>query len=126
VYHLIPSATGTMTIRLGFDLAGTTAECVVDGAALPCWDRVLHVRHTLGANGPAICASTDDISNANPALWIPPANQIACDYFGAAPGYTQQVSFPVIDGEHYYVFVGGFYVNPTYMHGPYYLHVDLQ
>jgi len=126
VFQLQPTASGTMTIRLGYDAAGTTAECDIDFGGPACWDRVLHVRHSEGALGPTICRGGEDISDTDPANWIPPTNQIACDIYGnAANGYTQEVTFDVENGETYYVFISGYYQPSVYNSGPYNLHIDL-
>jgi cysteine-rich repeat protein len=126
VFRVVPSADGTLTMTIGYDLAGTTPECDINFTAPPCWDRVLHVRNTVGSVGPAVCQGGDDISDANSTNWVPPTNQIACDAFGTmANGYTQTVSFAAVNGESYYVFISGFYDDVMYDSGPYNLHYSL-
>jgi hypothetical protein len=113
VFRLVPTSDGTMNLTLGFDQTGSDAICDTLGFSDPgCWDRVLHVRHTQGSLGPAICGGGEDISDPSFANWVPPTNQIACDIYGVDPGYTQAVSFAVQNGESYYVFVSGFYIDP--------------
>lgn len=114
VIAVTPQITGELSLKLGYDLAGTTAICAQDISASGCWDRVLHVRHAAGDASEAACANV--------------ANQIACDKGNDWPEYVQELTLEVTANETYYVFIDSYWDgggNPAWASGPYNLHMNL-
>ncbi|MBW2527586.1 MAG: DUF4215 domain-containing protein [Deltaproteobacteria bacterium] len=112
VWALVPQASGTLRLRLGFVEDLSASACVADPSGPYCFDRVLHVRHADGDASESACANI--------------ANHLTCDGPGAP--HTQDVSFAVTAGETYFVFIDSHWNGggtPAYVSGPYYLHVDL-
>ncbi|HTJ82945.1 MAG TPA: DUF4215 domain-containing protein [Polyangiaceae bacterium] len=103
VFDIVPTASGTMTARVGFDLSGTnTAFCQPpDYDQAGCRDHTLFVREN-------DCSSIGDI-----ACQLSNGNDL-----------TNVLSFPVVAGNHYYVFVDG-YDGEWYSTGEYNLEISL-
>lgn len=89
VYRVTAQDTGTMTVTVGLDATCTTSVCQTEGSCDPgCWDYVLW----------ATDAPQNDCGNTT--------NQLACSDVAAKGPET--ISFPVVSGNDYFVFVDGY------------------
>jgi hypothetical protein len=109
VYNLVPQASGTLTVSIGYETDGVTTSCNADMNAAACWDMTLFARTTCADSATEI-TGTDG------------GTTVGC----ADPAFPDAaiVSFPVVAGMSYYVFVVG-YDDGTYGAGPYNLFVTL-
>lgn len=99
VYQLVPDIDGMMTVKLGYDMDGTTSTCDVDPENTGCFDRVLYVRTTCNDGA-------TEIACANQGVYSP-----------------ESITFPVTALNQYYVFVDG--ASPA-SYGAYSLIVSVQ
>jgi len=101
VYAVTPTASGTLTVSVGYASNGTTDICAANINDVGCWDRVLYARTT--------CTDT--------------ATELGCSDKGALD--VETITFAVTAGTTYYVFVDG-YDGGWYSQGPYNLVFKLQ
>lgn len=83
VYQLVPEISGMMTVKIGYDVDGTTPICDQDPESPSCFDRILYVRTTC----------------------MDGAAEIACSNAGVYS--PESITFPVQELTQYYVFVDG-------------------
>ena len=100
VYEVIPTASGVLTAKIGFDCSGTIDICATSPTAPACWDYVLW------SVGPNVC-------NGGP--------QIACSNGPVTP---EVLSFPVQAAQSYFIIVDGHGAAPG-NYGPYNLILEL-
>ncbi len=108
VYQMVPAVSGTVTVSIGYEADGVTTSCNADMNSAACWDMTLFARTSCGDSSTEIPTSGSTIGCSDPA-----------DPNAAI------VSFPVVGGTSYYVFVAG-YDNGQYGSGPYNLFVTLK
>ena len=101
VYAVTPTASGNLTVSIGYAADGTTDICAVNVNDPGCWDRVIYAR----------TSCTDA------------ATELACGDLGAFN--VEKITFAVTAGTTYYVFVDG-YDDQYYSAGPYNLVFKLQ
>jgi hypothetical protein len=99
VFEFNPGLTGTMTIRIGFDAAGTTPFCDIDLGDPRCWDQLIYARSVCDAQGSELDCSDD------------------------AFGDGEEIAFPVTQDVPVWVIVDGYYDQAA---GPFNLHINLQ
>jgi hypothetical protein len=99
VYQLVPDIDGMMTVKVGYDVDGTTSVCDQDPENTGCFDRVLYAR-----------TACNDM-----------ASELACANAGAYS--PESITFPVTALNQYYIFVDG---GEKASFGTYTLFVDLQ
>jgi hypothetical protein len=110
VYNLVPQASGTMTVSIGYQTDGVTTSCNADMNSAACWDMTLFARTT--------CTDTTSEITTNPDGGAP----IGCS--APADPDAAIITFPVVANTSYFVFVVG-YSNDQYGSGPYNLFVTL-
>lgn len=101
VYQVTPSASGTLTVSLGFDADGTTPTCNHGLTTPGCWDRVLYAESACGDSS-SLLGFAD---------------------IGAID--VEEISFPVVAGTPYSIIVDG-YDDQYYSTGPFNLLFRLQ
>lgn len=102
VYAVTPMASGTLDATVGLDASGGS-PCLSDVTDPLCWDHVLYARTACGL----------------------PASEVACsDVDQGNPLGPESISFPVVAGVAYYVFVDG-YEDDFYSRGPFDLRLYL-
>jgi len=118
IFHVVPEASGTLSLRTGFDAAqGDEAfcnegTCWSDFMCPPgCWTKILYVRSTCSASTPAEAAVTE----------------IACNWDPTFTKYvTADLSIQVTAGADYFVVVDAPNNNANgFAAGPYYLEASL-
>ena len=100
---------GTLTANVGYDATGQIDICTEYGVNDPgCWDRALY------AYGP------DGFCGDSP-------HQVACsDHYGSGEGpLPEQIIFPVVANQHYYIVVDGYGTDPK-SYGTFNLRIYLQ
>jgi hypothetical protein len=104
VFQLVPAASGTITVKVGYDVDGTTDFCVANMFDPRCWISSLYARST--------CADAN--------------TELACSV-GVNGGNIKanSISFPVVANTPYWVFVDG-YDTMSYSYGPFNFIVQLQ
>lgn len=102
VFEIVPTATGTLTVRVGFDGNGVAVCQPPNYDQAGCIDHTLFVRETTCSDG----------------------TEIACQQSNAED-LTNSLSIPVVADAHYFVFVDG-YNGEYYSSGIYNLELTLQ